>query len=61
MEIFESISPCSSFHPDSVGSLPVGCEFPFFRVFLVLPEDEVAYFEFPPYDLFVVAIGYFLL
>jgi len=59
MEIFEYVSPCSGFHLDSVGSLPVGCEFPLFRVFLVSPEDEVAYFEFPPYDLFVVASGYF--
>ena len=61
METFESVSPCSGFHPDSVGSLRVGCEFPFFRVLLVSPEDEVAYFEFPPYDVFAVASGYFFL
>jgi len=60
VEIFESVDPCTGFHSDSVGSLPVGCEFPFLGVLLVLPEDEITYFEFSLYDLFVVANGYFL-
>ena len=60
MDIFESVSPYFGFHSDSVGFLLVGCEFPF-RLLLVSPEDEVAYFEFLPYNLFVVASGYFLL
>ena len=60
MEIFESVSPCTGFHSDSVGSLPVGCEFPFFRVLLVSLEDEITYFEFSPYNLFAVASGNFL-
>ena len=60
MEIFESVGPCSCFDSDPVGSLQVGGEFPLFRVLLVSPEDEVAYFEFPLYDLFAVASVYFL-
>ena len=60
MEIFESASPCTGFQSDSVGSLLVDCEFPFFRVLLVSPEDEITYFEFSPYDLFAVASDYFL-
>ena len=60
MKIFESVSSRSSFHSDSVGSLPVGGEFSLFGVLHVSPENEIAYFEFPSYDLFAVASGYFL-
>ena len=60
VEVFEAISSCSGFHPDSVGSHPVGGEFSLLRVFLFSPENEVAYFEFPLYDFFAVASGYFL-
>jgi hypothetical protein len=61
MEIFEHVSPCSGFHSDYVGSLLIGCELPFFGVLLVSPEDEVAYIEFPLYDIFAVVSSYFLL
>jgi len=37
VEVFESISSCFGFHPDSVGSLAVGGEFSLLRVFLVSP------------------------
>jgi hypothetical protein len=60
VEIFESVSPRPGLHPDPVGAVPVGGEFPFIRILLVSPEDEVAYFEFPSYDLLAVAIDYFL-
>ena len=59
MEIFEPVRPRSDFHSDFVGSLPVGCKLPLFRVLLVSPEDEITYFEFSPYDLLAVASGYF--
>jgi len=60
VEIFESICSCSGFHPDSVGSFPVGSEFSLFRILLVSPEDEVVYFEFSFCHFLVVSNGYFL-
>jgi len=60
MKVFEFVGSRSDFHPNSVGSLQVGSEFSLFRVFLILPEDEVANFEFSFYNLLVVASGYFL-
>jgi len=60
VEILESVCSRSSFHPDSVGSLPIGGEFPFFRILLVSPEDEVADFEFSFYHFLVMTSDYFL-
>jgi hypothetical protein len=50
-----SVIPCPDFHPDFVGSVPVGGEFSLFRILLVSQEDEVAHFEFYLYDFLVMA------
>jgi len=60
VEIFESVCSRSGFHPDSVGSLPIGGEFSLFRVILVSSEDEVANFEFSFYHSLAMTSGYFL-
>jgi len=60
VEIFKSVCSHPSFHPDSVGSLPIGGEFSLFKVFLVPSEDEVANFEFSLYNFLAMTSGYFL-
>jgi len=34
-EVIEVVGSCPSFHYNSVGSLPVGSEFPFLRILLI--------------------------
>ena len=55
VEVFEVVGSRFGLHPDSVRSLLVGGEFPFFRIFLVASEDEIANLEFSVYHLFVVS------
>ena len=59
MEVFEFVHSCPGVHPDYVGSLPVGGEFSFYKVFLVPSEDEVANFEFSIYNFLAMTSGYF--
>ena len=61
MEVFESVGSCPGLHPDPEGAIPAGGEVPFFGILLVSPEDEIAHFEFPSFDLFAVMSGYFVL
>ena len=58
MKVFESVSSHPGLHPDPEGAVPVGGKLPFFGVLLVLPEDEVAYFEFSFDDFLAVAMLY---
>jgi len=60
VEVLEPVRPRPGFHPNFVGSLPVGSEFSLLRVFLVPPENEVADFEFSFYNFLAMTSEYFL-
>ncbi len=61
MEVFKAVRSHSGLHPDSVGSLPVGGEFPFFGVLLVAPEDEIVNLKFSLYHSLAMSSNNLLL